>query len=66
MIPFWENLEGELRINCFWLKHFPRVSKNKLTSKKAALVDNFFVAFGEQHLNLKYVVDVDSRLLEHI
>ena len=62
MIPFWENLEGELRINCFWLKHFkvPLVSENELTCEEPALVDYFLAAFREEHLNFKCVVGVDS------
>ena len=62
-ILFLENLEGELRINCFWSKHFevPRVNENELTSWEAALVDYFLTAFGDEHLNLKCVVSVDSK-----
>ena len=62
-ILFWETLEGELRINCFSIKHFeiPRVSKNELSYEEVTLVD-FLTNFGEENLNLKCIVDMDAEV----
>ena len=61
MIPFWENLEKELRINYFLSKHFEisRINESEPTSEETALFNFFLSSFGEEHLNLKCIVSVD-------
>lgn len=61
MISFWETLEGDLRINCYWNKHFkiPRVNEADLSSEEWAMVDYFLTHFGKEHLNLKCRVSVE-------
>ena len=54
-------MEGELKINCFWSKHFeiPRVNEDDLSSEEWAVVDFSLTNFGEEYLNLKSIVGVD-------
>ena len=60
-IPFWEDLEGELRINYFWSKHIelPRTNDDELSQEERIVVDFLLLSFGSKHLNLKCVVRVD-------
>ena len=60
-IPFWEDLEGELRINYFWNKHTgrPRTNEDKLSQEERIVVDFLLFSFESEHLNLKCVVGVD-------
>ena len=60
-ILFWEDLEGELRINYFWSRHFeiPWVDEDELSSKERILVEFFLTRFREENLNLKHIVEVD-------
>ena len=63
MVPFWETLEGVLKINCFWNKNFeiPQVNEDNLTFKQQAVVDFILTNFGEEHLNLKCIVGIDTK-----
>ena len=59
--PGWGR-DKELRINCFWSKHFeiPRVNEDDLLSEEQAIVHFFLIRFGEEHLNLMCIVGIDS------
>ena len=61
-IPFWETLEGELRFNVFWCKHFgaPRVDESSLKPEEKTVVYFLLESFGKNHLNLKNVVGVKA------
>ena len=63
-IPFWENLEGELRINCFWSKLFetPQTNKDELSLKEKIVVDFLLSSFRSEHLNLKCVIGIDFKV----
>lgn len=58
---FWEMLEGKLRFNCYWSKHFDAhwIDEGTLKLEEQVVIQFLLQSFGKNYLNMKNIVGVE-------